>query len=82
MKKKIIMYFILMNTLEIIREKYLEKYEINNKIKQIDKEIRNLKLKLYDECNHEWEYDYTESFDSICKYNCKICNLPKNKNCI
>lgn len=65
-----------------IRNQWNKVYEYENKINQIKLQIKANKLLLFKTCQHVWEYDSAEPFDSRCKYKCKFCHLPKKINYI
>ena len=63
---------------ETINQQWREIYKCEEIIRNLKNEIKQNKKKLFKTCQHEWEFDFAEPFDSRCKYKCKFCNLPKN----
>lgn len=69
--------------------------EVKNNINKLQEEIYNFykriqenknaiseeKKILYNICSHEWKWDSSEPFDSICKYKCMFCDLCRNPHC-
>lgn len=65
----------------IIKQKenlLLENITYEVKILKNKKIVEDLEKKIYKLCSHEWERDWTSSFDDLCKYNCKKCKLWRN----
>ena len=60
---------------------------IDNKIYQLNQNIKQLKLEkeqncknIWNECQHQWVYDTSSCFDDLVKYYCKKCNLYRCKS--
>ena len=53
----------------------LQKTIINKKIR-----VRQLQQQLWDTCLHIWVRDPWANFDELCKYNCSICGLWKDRS--
>lgn len=66
------------NTIGLINDQWREIYKCEEIIKNLKNEIEKNRKKLFKTCKHEWVFDFSEPFDSRCKYKCKFCNLPKN----
>ena len=64
-----------------IQQHYDQIYLRDNQIRELRRNIKDIKKVLYDICKHEWFIDHSEPFDSICKKTCKICNLCANPYC-
>ena len=41
--------------------------------------IRHLQQQLWDTCSHVWVRDPWANFDELCKHNCSICGLWKDR---
>lgn len=47
-------------------------------IETLRDEIKELKKKLFDICEHIWVKDWDEPSDSRCKWKCETCKLCRN----
>jgi hypothetical protein len=55
-----------------------ENIALEVKVLRNKKIVETLEKEIYKLCIHEWERDWTSSFDDLCKYNCKKCKLWRN----
>ena len=68
------------NLLRNISEKHLEIDNLQKTIMEKKKHIIQLQKQLWDTCSHTWVRDPWANFDDLCKYNCSICGLWKDRS--
>jgi len=66
---------------ELLQQRYNlknNKYQKELDIRKIDEEIKELDIKIFRTCDHNWIYNKWCNWDDLCKYYCDRCGLYRN----